>query len=79
MITFVYFFLFSLDCATEYIAVYEGEPQRSTLLGKICEGERTLFSYSGLMTLVLYRHSNTEGQGFIAFYDVGGKHATDPV
>uniref|UniRef100_A0A8C5RRA4 Scavenger receptor cysteine-rich domain-containing protein DMBT1 n=1 Tax=Laticauda laticaudata TaxID=8630 RepID=A0A8C5RRA4_LATLA len=60
----------NLDCATEYIAVYQGEPERSTLLGKICEGEKTLFSYSGQLTVVLYRHSNTEGQGFIAFYDV---------
>lgn len=79
MIIFVSFFFFSLDCATEYIAVYNGEPHRSTLLGKICEGETTLYSYSGMITLVLYRHSITEGQGFIAFYDVGGKHAAYPV
>ncbi|XP_058045087.1 deleted in malignant brain tumors 1 protein [Ahaetulla prasina] len=66
----------NLDCATEYIAVYGGEPQRSALLGKICEGERTFFSYSGLMTLVLHRHSEKEGQGFIAFYDVGEDFTT---
>ncbi|XP_026525017.1 deleted in malignant brain tumors 1 protein-like isoform X1 [Notechis scutatus] len=66
----------NLDCATEYIAVYQGEPERSTLLGKICEGEKTLFSYSGQLTVVLYRHSNIEGQGFIAFYDVGEDFTT---
>ncbi|XP_015681360.1 putative DMBT1-like protein [Protobothrops mucrosquamatus] len=66
----------NLDCATEYIAVYNGEPDRSTLLKKICEGETTLYSYSGMMTLVVYRHSNTEGQGFIAFYDVGAAFTT---
>ncbi|XP_013927878.1 PREDICTED: putative DMBT1-like protein [Thamnophis sirtalis] len=66
----------NLDCASEYIAVYKGEPQTSTLLGKICEGEKTFYSYSGMMTLVLYRHSNTEGQGFIAFYDVGAAYTT---
>ncbi|KAK9400802.1 deleted in malignant brain tumors 1 protein-like [Crotalus adamanteus] len=61
----------NLDCATEHIAVYNGEPYRSTLLRKICEGEATLYSYSGMMTLVVYRHSDTIGQGFVAFYDVG--------
>ncbi|KAM3834304.1 CUB domain-containing protein [Vipera latastei] len=66
----------NLDCATEYIAVYNGEPHRSTLLGKICEGETTLYSYSGMITVVLYRHSTTEGQGFIAFYDVGEAFTT---
>ncbi|XP_070610313.1 scavenger receptor cysteine-rich domain-containing protein DMBT1-like [Erythrolamprus reginae] len=66
----------NLNCTSESIDVFNGEPQRSTLLGKICEGERTFFSYSGLMSLVLYRHSNTEGQGFIAFYDVGEAFTT---
>ncbi|XP_025032086.1 deleted in malignant brain tumors 1 protein-like, partial [Python bivittatus] len=67
----------SLDCATEYIAVYNGEAHRSTLLGKVCSGlEKMFFSYSGMITMVLYRKSNTPGQGFIAFYDIGAMFTT---
>ncbi|KAF7239242.1 putative DMBT1-like protein [Varanus komodoensis] len=62
----------TLNCTHEYILIYNGEPDRSLQLGRVCSGPRsTYISYSGTMQILLHRDSSNPGRGFFAYYDIG--------
>nr|XP_028584387.1 deleted in malignant brain tumors 1 protein-like [Podarcis muralis] len=67
----------SLNCRTDYIAVYDGGLGSSRQLGRICLATRHVFiSTSNAMTVVLYRNSFNAGPSFTAYYYITPQETT---
>ncbi|KAM7170115.1 scavenger receptor cysteine-rich domain-containing protein DMBT1-like isoform 2-T2 [Macrochelys suwanniensis] len=68
----------SLNCAQEFIEIYDGPLYASPLLGKICNGSNLHYiSSSNALTVLLHRDSYNSGYGFSAYYySMFPKHST---
>ncbi|CAH2322793.1 Hypothetical predicted protein [Pelobates cultripes] len=59
----------SPNCGHEWVKVYDGPPESSILLGKICRAENTSFySSSNVMAIEFRSDSIARGTGFLAEY-----------
>ncbi|XP_063289892.1 CUB domain-containing protein [Pelobates fuscus] len=59
----------SPSCDHEWVKVYDGPPESSILLGKICRAENTSFySSSNIMAIEFRSDSIARGTGFLAEY-----------
>ncbi|OCT71544.1 hypothetical protein XELAEV_18034520mg [Xenopus laevis] len=66
---------YSSNCSSDSVTVYDGFPENSPVLGKMCGGNRSqvFYSSSNVMGVVFRSSNDTQQGGFIAHYTISPK------